>query len=297
MDYKNIYNEAIPADAIRVDGNFDEVYAAAMKSEEFRESTTPDGIKCDCCGETISPDEVAWHSDEENLDTCIDCEEEAGVSFSESKLLPNERIMESGYTTFTNHIGEKDSFYDPYKKEPADVPYEEVFASNNWEARFFKGLDFSTKEGIEKAAKRWESNYFSDLVHDIAHDGDRAGAREASNALMKLQRTIHEKARELGLKSADVEEPLKKMLYRTEQHERRIAAAEKGKETKAINSKIKVQTYIKELRDLDLPAEVRELFAPDGYYKERRSYGVIKNYLDKPYGKALLAVWKDQFAN
>lgn len=212
--------------------------------------------------------------------------------FYESKL------SEAGYSTFRNHIGELDSFYDPYKPEPAEVPYEPAYNKVDWYGRLAKGLDFSTPEGLEKAFAKYFSYSTSDFVHDIEHDGDRQGAKDAKAALAKLYSNILAGCNELGLTSADVTNPdFKKYLGFEEVAKAKEEAAEKRKAARAANAKNKVQKYIDELKTADLPDEVRELFNDEGYYKERRSYGVIKNYFDKPYGKALKAIWKDEFAN
>lgn len=562
MDDDDLYEEVFGVAMGYVDGDDEDFNAEVqeiadkafekVRNNPFNESITPEGIKCDCCGDILAPDEVAWHSDEEGLDTCFDCEEDAGTafipknweyeddiyehdeddyeyeddftdrdmgemygnyrgdaSFFESKLLPNERIMEAtigerlsnigraikdglsdffntnmlgsfashqaddvadkfwkhlkalqggldsivdslyidgdndvrireyyvcdmwpseekqlggkeyldkaygkdynwklrdlikhsllnggkewakelkwvhnsynksidtekvspreffltfvnrveqlakndltrknekeaaktqrkldkenhiskkdrelaqmrkdflgesfkqiyeGQTTFINHIGEKDSFDDPYNTGKSlaeldaearmdDVPADSV---EYWYKRLSKGLNFDTPEGLADAAWQWECEYTSDTAHDLAHDGGRLDAQRYSRALQMIYNKVVNGALNLGLTSKDTSGSLSQILADREKWQKNKDAAAKRKATMAANAKNRIQSYIEELRNADLPAEVRELFADDGYYKERRSYGVIKNYFDKPYGKALKAVWKDQFAN
>ena len=462
MEYKNIYNEAIPADAIRVDGNFDEVYAAAMKSDEFRESTLPnerimeatigerlsnigriikDGLSTvlntDALGSfTIdqaskvakkfwihlkalqsgfdsmvdnlyrdaagciriggyeigdmfpseakvlggqaylddtyekNPDwrlrdlikfellsggnswakELKWVDSaynksydasgytkkqffamfiaqvEELAEKDLDNKLKKDVERTQKKLDKENHISKKdreltqmrkdflgesfkqiyeGQTTFINHIGEKDSFDDPYNTGKSlaeldaearmdDVPADSV---EYWYKRLSKGLNFDTPEGLADAAWQWECEYTSDTAHDLAHDGGRLDAQRYSRALQMIYNNVVKGALNLGLTSKDTSGSLSQILADREKWQKNKDAAAKRKATMAANAKNRIQSYIEELRNADLPAEVRELFADDGYYKERRSYGVIKNYFDKPYGKALKAVWKDQFAN
>lgn len=207
------------------------------------------------------------------------------------------RISEAGYTSFINSKGEKDDFYDPYKKELEQPPYEEPFASTDWEKRFFKGLDFSTKEGLELAADKWNSIYFSDLVHDLAHDGDKSGARECSRALNKLYNQIEKGVKNLGIEADEANGFLKNIIKKLNADEKQTAIQQKRKATLSANKGNRAQKYADILRNTELPPEVEELFGDDGFYKERRSWGVIKNYFDKPYGKALKNLWVNQFAD
>lgn len=201
---------------------------------------------------------------------------------------------EAGYTTFRNRAGELDSFYDPNKKERPEPAWTPDFAKTDF-SWLFKNLDFSTKEGLEKAASRWRSYTTSDFVHDIAHDGDRAGARDAERALNDLLINIKKGAVKLGLMPEDTDGALKDVILQIQKSWKNAQAAEKRKATKAANKENRMFQYADELKSADLPENLKELFGEDGLYKERRSWGTIKDYFDEPYGKALKQLWVNQF--
>ena len=116
------------------------------------------------------------------------------------------RVMEGGYTTFTNHIGEKDSFYDPMKSEPE--PSDEtdcliIFGDNFWEKKlkdaFLKRVEQKKATLGESYTKRDEfkallgiyNRYMdSDIIHDLRHDGDYVGSQQLQQALRKMYKEI-----------------------------------------------------------------------------------------------------------
>ncbi len=129
------------------------------------------------------------------------------MNINKSKIEESfKRVMEGGYTTFTNHIGEKDSFYDPMKSEPE--PSDEtdcliIFGDNFWEKRLKdnvqKNIERKKSELGDKFTKRDEFkalvgvyNYYynSDLVFDLKHDGDYAGSQQLQQALRKMYKEI-----------------------------------------------------------------------------------------------------------
>lgn len=235
--------------------------------------------------------------DDEDFDYEIQEIAEKALKKIEKGPFNESRISEAGYTSFINHIGEKDYYYDPYKKEPEEPPFEADFAQVDWEKRFFKGLDFTTKEGLEEAIERWEYYYFSDLVHDIAHDGDRSGSYQCERALNKLYNKVKSSVKSLGIDESEVSNSLKNVINEIKKDEKKAIAQQKRRATLAANKEKRAQAYADELKNTELPPELESLFTEDGFYKERRSWGVIKDYFNKPYGKALKQLWVNQFGD
>lgn len=208
-------------------------------------------------------------------------------------------LAEGGYVSFTNHIGERDSFYDPNKKEPTLAELDaqaggDSYASVNWLGRFEKGIDYSTKEGLEKAANRWWSDYTSDLVHDIQHDGDYQGAKDCSKALSQFYSKIMSSAESLGLTSKDANGPLKDILQQSEKRAKNKASAEKRAATKAANQANRLADY--QQKALATTNEtLRALLNDDGTLKARNSWGTIKDHLSTEEGKIFKNLWVNQF--
>jgi hypothetical protein len=178
-------------------------------------------------------------------------------------------LNEAGYTKFRNQNGEIDDFYDPYKKEP-EYKYEGDFSKVDWDSRICKGLDFSSVEGLSRAAEVYELYFTGDFVHDLAHDGDVNGARDLSQAISRLQSKIIESAEQLGIKSEDLRDcESKDILKRFENFKNRKPRVRKP---------VDIESLKNEIRNLinGEYSEFKEFFTEDGDLKDRKSWGWIK---------------------
>lgn len=218
-------------------------------------------------------------------------------------------FREAGYDTFTNSLGEKDTYWNPNKAEPREYDYGQDF---DWQIRQpVKGEKASSKEHLEgeelaKELRRAFSEYDYHTNNEykftvearLSHDYDsvkqykRKIATITNNFDALIRRAI-----EIDFDPYDYKDDILKGCYSLiEKHinwERdslkKSAASEKRKATRDINIKNKaLETDIQELKDL---------LDENGDLKEKRSYGTIKKYLDTPDGKNFLALWKKQFRN
>ena len=225
-----------------------------------------------------------------------ECEE----SKKPSNVFGKKSFTEGREVYFTNHIGERDSFYDPNapEKSLAELDAEacsgDSYVKVNWLARFEKGIDYTTKEGLEKAANKWESFYFSDLVHDIKHDGDYQGSKECEAALLTFRSKIVKGAEALGITSAEANGALKSIIQDIEKRAKNKQIAAKRAATKQANQANRLADY--QQKALATTNEtLRALLNDDGTLKARNSWGTIKDYLNTDEGKIFKNLWVNQF--
>ena len=219
---------------------------------------------------------------------------------STSKWRGKKSFTEGREVYFTNHIGERDSFYDPSapEKSLADLDAEagsgDSYVKINWLARFEKGIDYTTKEGLENAANKWENTYFSDLVHDIKHDGDYQGSKECEAALSTFRSKIVKGAEALGITSAEANGALKSIIQDIEKRAKNKQIAAKRAATKQANQANRLADY--QQKALATTNEtLRALLNDDGTLKARNSWGTIKDYLNTDEGKIFKNLWVNQF--
>ena len=111
------------------------------------------------------------------------------------------KIYEGGYTTFTNHVGEKDSFYDIYKSEKEAPQYFYDFAPTDWgkrlKDRFERYLDDTDGDEIRAGIKTYNYYMNSDIIHDLQHDGDYANAQALKYELKKFRAKIEQEMKKV----------------------------------------------------------------------------------------------------
>lgn len=217
-----------------------------------------------------------------------------------------EMILNEGQTEFINHLGEKDYFDDPYKDEPVyDPKPEDEIPSDSGVARFLKKFehdgDYETPSGLDRLAATYYYYADSDYIHDIRHDGDYAGSIAAEQALSKLKNKILNAVDALGLDANQCRCSLRRMVLakqRSEEYKKKIAAqTAKRNATRKANQPARFEQYKHlALETIKVP-ELVALLNDDGSLKERRSWGVIKDYADSPEGKLLKKLWINQFGD
>lgn len=212
-------------------------------------------------------------------------------------------LTEGGYVNFTNHIGERDSFYDPNKSEPslaeldadAMASYDTGSGSDYWLKRFEgETPDYNSVEGLTRLANIWYNTYFSDQVHDLKHDGAYQDAKDCANALSKMYSKITKAITSLGLTSSNTSEALQIICQDVEKKAKNTASALKRGGTKAANQGARLEKY-KAMALQTQNAELRALLNDDGSLKTRGSWGTIKNYLNDEDGKTFKNLWVNQF--
>lgn len=218
-------------------------------------------------------------------------------------------FKEAGYDTFTNSLGEKDTYWNPYKAEPKEYDYsmDDRFAMTS----SVKGDEPSSKEHLEgkelakellKAFREFDyhsnNQYKFNIEHRLNHDYE--AIRNYKKKVATITRNWHalcDRAVEIGFDPYEYKddvfggsvqfiiEGMNHSKYMTKKR----ATNENRKATRDSNIKKRaLETDIQELKDL---------LDENGDLKERRSYGTIKKYKDTPDGKNFLALWKKQFAN
>lgn len=216
-------------------------------------------------------------------------------------------FKEAGYDTFTNSLGEKDTYWNPYKSEPKEYDYsmDNKFATTSP----VKGDEPSSKEHLEgeelakellKAFGEFDyhtnNEYKYTVEARLSHDYE--GIRNYRKKVATVTRNWYalcNRAVEIDFdpyeyKTLDgYEDFVIEGMNHCKWLAKKRATNEKRKATRNSNIKNKaLETDIQELRDL---------LDENGDLKERRSYGTIKKYKDTPDGKNFLALWKKQFAN
>lgn len=212
-------------------------------------------------------------------------------------------LTEGGYVTFTNHIGEKDSFYDPNKSEPslseldaaAMESYDVGSGVDYWLKRFEgKTPDYNSLDGLNRLANIWYNVETSDQVHDLQHDGAYQDAKDCANALSKMRSKIMSAIQTQGLTSANTKEALQLICKGVEKNAKNKASAEKRAATKAANQGARFEKYKAAALQVQ-NEELRALLNDDGSLKDRRSWGTIKDYLSTDEGKTFKNLWVNQF--
>lgn len=217
-----------------------------------------------------------------------------------------EMILNEGQTEFTNHLGEKDYFDDPYKDESIyDPKPEDEIGSDDGVAEFLKKFeshgDYRTLSGLDRLASTYYYYADSDYIHDIRHDGDYAGSINAEHALNKFKSKILNAVDALGLDANQCRCSLRRMVLakeRSEEYKKKIAAQTAARNaTRKANQPARFERYKKLALDTISCPELVALLNDDGSLKERSSWGVIKNYLRSPEGKLLKNLWVNQFGD
>lgn len=239
----------------------------------------------------------------------------------------------AGYTTFINHLGEKDDFFDIYKKEPREMTEQEKdvqFASD------MESLESHTKGTDDKKdvssmtdeeLDEYSNNLFSDVDYlennwyDVQKESrlcfpntDNSGyVRKMKTARLNYNKAVKEVYNRVKNGSAyhwnqwvngDVVSIIKA--------ESNKVRAEKAKATAVSNQDKRLKKYINELKvrisNNEVPQDVIDLLDDEGKFKERNSWGVIKKYFNangseeysytdkmSELGKTLKNLWKNEF--
>lgn len=202
---------------------------------------------------------------------------------------------------FKNRAGEWDSCVNPVMDTEDYVPpaVEDVMSSSKdgvgyWTKRFEKNADFDTVEGLEDLAEFWNNTYFSDLVHDLRHDGAYQDSVDCARALSQLKSKILRAAARLGLTSDDCDGKLSDMLRRQDEYEKKQARNAKARASRIANKPARLESYKRQALAVD-NEDLKALLNDDGSLKERKSWAVIKDYLDTPEGKIFKNLWINQF--
>ena len=231
--------------------------------------------------------------DEGNDDFICDDDDD----FDENEYTTPSTLNEGGYSSFTNHIGEKDSFYDPYKKEHDDNPEEIFFGSSDdekarWRRKFFKDLDFSSIDGLKKAAAVYYNAKGSDAYnYDLSRD-DYSEYLACQKVLKELYNKIAESVSQLGLKTSDIDENL--YLYDI------VSTVEKENSRKAAKD-AEIEECKSKIVDLLGSGEYDEYidyFDDNGDLLEKKSWGWIKDQttdLHKLAKKIWISKWGKKF--
>lgn len=235
------------------------------------------------------------------------------VKFPESMLYESnrtnkKRMREGSYQTFTNHIGEKDSFYDPYKKEPSepDMGKEFDFEVENSNPKGTCATEFGDKSPKEIEDLLYDSyhrlDYLENNLYDVqkearlSYDWDtvRNYKQKIANEEVKYNKLL-DAAVELSIAGEEFSRNSIKKLVGKEVARR--SAAQKRAASKEANRGNRTQKYADELRSYyeGMPEKVLSLLDDNGLLKERRSWGVIKDYFDTPFGRCLKNLWVNQF--
>lgn len=216
-------------------------------------------------------------------------------------------FREAGYDTFTNSLGEKDTYWNPYKSEPKEYDYsmDDRMATN----MVVKGDEPSSKEHLEgeklakelyKAFREFDyhtNNEYKFVVeHRLSHDYEAIkNYKKKVATVVKNWYALCDRAVEINFDPNEYEaldgyaDFVISGMNHCKNLAKKRATSEKRKATRDSNVKKRaLETEIQELRDL---------LDENGDLKERRSYGTIKKYKDTPDGKNFLALWKKQFAN
>lgn len=227
---------------------------------------------------------------------------------------------EGGYETFRNHIGELDTAYNPYKKV-ADAPdLNKDF--DMWTSGTPKATndvdDIMSMSGEELSnAYRHsdiELDYLENNLYDVQKEARLDYDWESVNRYK--QKISNERKRFAAIKnrlkqlytdgqtdgiSSDIIERFDREAEREAKLAKNKAAAEKRKATMAANAPARKAKALAELPQQALETvttpELKELLDENGMLKERRSWGVIKNYFDNPEGKLLKKLWIAQYSN
>lgn len=213
-----------------------------------------------------------------------------------------EMMLNEGQTEFINHLGEKDSFDDPYKDESVyDPKPEDEIGSRDGVEEFLKKLeshgDYRTLSGLNRLASTYFYYAESDYIHDIRHDGDYAGAIEAEHALNKFKNKIWNAIDASGLIARQCPRSLCRMILAKEKAEEHKKKTTARNATRKANQPARFERYKQLALDTISSPELVALLNDDGSLKERSSWGVIKDYLGSPEGKLLKNLWVNQFGD
>lgn len=216
-------------------------------------------------------------------------------------------FREAGYDTFTNSLGEKDTYWNPYKSEPKEYDYsmDDRMATN----MVVKGDEPSSKEHLEgeelakelyKAFREFDyhaNNEYKFVVEArLSHDYEAIkNYKKKVATVVKNWYALCDRAVEIDFDPNEYEaldgyaDFVISGMNHCKNLAKKRATSEKRKATRDSNVKKRaLETEIQELKDL---------LDENGDLIERRSYGTIKKYKDTPDGKNFLALWKKQFAN
>lgn len=226
------------------------------------------------------------------------------------------RCYESGgYTTFINHIGEKDQFWDPYKKDSAEEyeHAEPLYLSdenetNMWLRKLTKDLDFNNPEDLNKAASRYQ--YYSDDCDlfgcDLYRD-DRISYLSLQQARKRVYKAIMDAVDRLNLSTESEGGTIPDNNYLARfirAHKKSIAnadAAAKRRATTQANYEANIDTYKAQICDMLNSGEYGvpsnsygNIFTTDGDLTARGTWGWIKDgndELHKVARKLWIAKW------
>lgn len=238
----------------------------------------------------------------------------------------------AGYTTFINHLGEKDDFFDIYKKEPHEPTEQEV--TEQFESDMDALVKSTKPDGLDVDLSKFtdeelndfsykafcDVDYYENNWYDVKKESrlcpgvdNSAYVKKMVSARAKYNKAVFEVLGRVNNKSsfnwnkfvrADVDAIIQKQIN--------MKKAAKAKETAKTNQNDRLQKYVKDLakriENKEVPEEVINLLDENGLFKERNSWGTIKKYFrldgnpnynsgDKmsELGKTLKNLWKNEF--
>ena len=239
----------------------------------------------------------------------------------------------AGYTTFINHIGEKDSFYDIYKEEPREMTENEkdVQFTSDMESlvKHTKGSDDSndvttmTDEELDNYSEKLFSkvDYSENNWYDVQKESrlsfgycDNSGyVHKMKTARLNYDKAVNEVYNRV--KNGSVyhwNHWVNGSVINLLKKDKNKARVEKSKVTAVSNQDKRLKKYINELKvrisNNEVPQDVIDLLDDEGKFKERNSWGVIKKYFNangseeysytdkmSELGKTLKNLWKNEF--
>lgn len=253
--------------------------------------------------------------------------------FYSYNMFTKKGVNMAGYTTFINHLGEKDTFFDIYKKELQEPTLQER------NEQFESDMDFLVKQtqpdsvdiDLSKLTDEQlndysykafcDVDYYENNWYDVKKESrlcsgidNSAYVKKMVTARSNYNRAIQEVFNRINEKGSTFEwnsfvKSDVKFLFKKQENLKRVA---KSKETANANQNNRLQKYIKELakkiENKEVPDEIINLLDENGLFKERNSWGVIKKYFrldgnpnytpgDKmsELGKTLKNLWKNEF--